>query len=163
MPIKKFKPKSPNLNLGKSTGDATFARLADLNKLVEQVNNTSSAPAFPYKTYVAKISQSGTSDPVITVLENTTGWTLTWTRGGAGSYLTQLYQILGNPSKITITCNPGSQPPVGITIFSFVGFSSGYINFNIVSVANYAGAYIGSPGMNDSLLLDATIEIRVYP
>src|SRR5690606_16353099 len=38
------------------------------------------------KRYVALVSQSGGSDPVATVLENTLGATITWTRVSAGVY-----------------------------------------------------------------------------
>jgi len=39
-----------------------------------------------YKIYVANITQSGTADPVATVLENTLGVTPTWARLGRGQY-----------------------------------------------------------------------------
>jgi len=39
-----------------------------------------------YKIYIANITQSGTADPVATVLENTLGVTPTWARLGTGQY-----------------------------------------------------------------------------
>ena len=42
----------------------------------------------PYKVYTILISQTGTSDPVVTtLLENTFTGTITWTRTSAGRYL----------------------------------------------------------------------------
>lgn len=43
--------------------------------------------ARPYKVYAAIINQGGGSDPVATVLENTLGGTVVWTRSDVGSYL----------------------------------------------------------------------------
>lgn len=40
-----------------------------------------------YKVYTAIISQSGTSDPAVTVLENTLGGTVVWTRTTTGQYV----------------------------------------------------------------------------
>ena len=40
MPIKKFKPQSPDPSLGKIKGDTEFARLGHLNNLVDQINGT---------------------------------------------------------------------------------------------------------------------------
>src|SRR5688572_16305439 len=39
-----------------------------------------------YKVYVALLTQTGTSAPVATVLENTLGGTVVWARGGTGEY-----------------------------------------------------------------------------
>jgi len=39
MAIKKFKPLSPDRALGKTPGDATFARFSHLNDLVDEINN----------------------------------------------------------------------------------------------------------------------------
>jgi hypothetical protein len=40
----------------------------------------------PYKVYTALLSQSGTDAPVATVLENTLGGDIVWTRDMAGQY-----------------------------------------------------------------------------
>jgi len=41
----------------------------------------------PYKVYIALLSQSGTDAPVATVLENTLGGTIMWTRNSVGNYI----------------------------------------------------------------------------
>lgn len=43
--------------------------------------------AIPYKIYNAILTQSGTSAPVATVLQNTLSGTIVWTRGSGGVYL----------------------------------------------------------------------------
>jgi len=40
------------------------------------------------KTYKAILRQNGTNQPTATVLENTTGYSITWIRGGTGQYFT---------------------------------------------------------------------------
>lgn len=39
-----------------------------------------------YKVYVALLSQSGTSAPTVTVLQNTLGGAISWTYNGVGTY-----------------------------------------------------------------------------
>jgi len=41
-----------------------------------------------YKVYSALLTQTGTSDPTVTILENTTGLVFTWTRNQVGVYFT---------------------------------------------------------------------------
>lgn len=45
------------------------------------------AEATEPKVYVASLTQSGTNAPVATVLKNTLGGTVVWTRDGAGFYI----------------------------------------------------------------------------
>lgn len=60
MPVKKYKPLSPDPYVGKIKGDTEFARLAHLNDLVDQVNNnTPTPPTSSYKVYTALLTQSG--------------------------------------------------------------------------------------------------------
>ena len=48
----------------------------------------SSEPVTPsYKVYTALLTQSGTNAPVATVLENTLGGDVVWTRGAVGYYI----------------------------------------------------------------------------
>lgn len=130
----------------------------DLNLLIDQV----SGGGVPYKSYVAKITQNSTSAPVVTVVENTTGLTFNWTRAAVGRYTTNV--VTGDSNKITITCSPGNQTPVGICIYSSIqGAGGSNIYFQIETYANYTGAFISSVGINDTLLTNATIEIRIYP
>ena len=41
----------------------------------------------PYKSYVALVGQEDADDPTATVYENTTGYTVTWTRDQIGQYI----------------------------------------------------------------------------
>ena len=43
-----------------------------------------------YKSYTALINQAGTAAPIATVLQNTTGGTITWSRTSAGVYIAEI-------------------------------------------------------------------------
>lgn len=48
------------------------------------------------KIYRALVSQTGTDDPVATVLENTLGGAVVWSRSGDGTYMATATDLLGN-------------------------------------------------------------------
>lgn len=56
------------------------------NEIIDWINNIGSTATPNYKIYRALLTQTGTSAPVATVLENTLGDDIVWTRGGAGQY-----------------------------------------------------------------------------
>jgi hypothetical protein len=115
--------------------------------------NSNAATPAPYKVYRALLEQSGTSAPVATVLENTTGLTFTWTRDGAGGYMTdgatstlfddatKVWHIISRPNNINHqafgTCDAGNE------------------NFFITTTNAGAGS--------DNVLFRTCIEIRIYP
>lgn len=103
----------------------------------------------PYKVYSALISQSGTSDPTVTILENTIG-SISWTRAGIGQYdgtLSGAFTSLKTFGLITLgdTSNP-----------AMVFFNR--TSDNVIRIVTRDNTYSGV----DALLLDASIEIRVY-
>jgi hypothetical protein len=46
----------------------------------------SDVPSSPYQSYVALFTQSGTNEPVVTVVSNTLDLTITWVRNNIGQY-----------------------------------------------------------------------------
>lgn len=102
----------------------------------------------PYKKYVATISQTGTSDPIVTVLENTIG-DIVWTRALAGRYEGTLVGAFPDQSK-TYLLNSITQ-------------TNNYIRFywtsaNVVQIrtADFTNT------LQDGQLDFNTIEIRTY-
>ena len=89
-----------------------------------------------YLKYVAVLNQTGTDDPVATVLENTIG-NIVWTRGGIGSYFGTLVDTF--PSNST-----------------FVLGQSGVLFYRDSDDAVRISA--GKEG-----LINYSVEIRVYP
>ena len=102
-----------------------------------------------YKKYVALLNQTGTSAPVATVLENTLGGTVVWSRTGVGQYAATLSGVFTS-NKTTCLISPSS----GSSII-YAGRSA----LNTVVV----GTQTVSPFADADGFLRGTIEIRVYP
>ena len=159
-----------NLLVGISTNNGNIGRFAgtvDMNALTLNNAPTTSAGSYDiltrnsstgvvekvassvlpsYKKYVALMTQSGSGNPVATVLENTLGGTVVWTRTSSGSYKGELSGAF-TTDKTVIFFNASDSP-----------FQS-YIKLNTVS--NYIDWQNGSDdrmGNNGTM-----IEIRVYP
>ena len=103
-----------------------------------------------YKVYTALLTQTGTTAPVATVLENTLGGTVVWTYDIVGLYNATLNGVF-LPNKTVVFCTKQSSGNGGITIYgSRVDNSTIYIRVSD-SITNVDGE-----------LTDASIEIRVY-
>ena len=118
-----------------------------------------SPPVAPYKVFTALITQTGTNNPTLTVLENTLGQNLTFVRVSQGFYAASFAQYI-TPNQVFFSLTSGNIKPVGVSLFAVYTFAQG---FTISSYANYTGAFIGSVGLNDFLLDNTYLEIRVYP
>jgi len=71
--------------------DVIPKQIADASTEAEKVTfQQVSDLILPYRIYVAKITQSGTSAPSATVLQNTLGGTPVWSRTGTGTYVATL-------------------------------------------------------------------------
>jgi len=104
----------------------------------------------PYKKYVATISQTGTADPTVTVLENTIG-DIVWTRVGVGVYQGVLLGAFPDQDKTYLLINQNTQS----------GGQINYINwFDVDTIEISTLDTTFTP--DDSLLLNTTIEIRTY-
>lgn len=116
-------------------------------------------PTPAYQVYTALLTQSGDSAPVVTELENTIGFTLNFTRPNAGRYVSNTFSA--DSSRTTITCsigfyNVGSYIN-GITISSLIAYAGpGNMYFELQTANN-------GIGLEDNLLTNAVLEIRVYP
>lgn len=112
------------------------------------VNNTSSESG--YRSYVALISQSGTSNPTAIVLENSLG-DITWEYDGVGYYFSQLNGAF--PVEKTFIMTPIS------------GYDSDVLNGGGGSPYNIyrdGDNYIVISTSGDNVLNNSPIEIRVY-
>ena len=99
----------------------------------------------PYKVYTALLTQVGTNAPTATVLENTLGDTVVWTRTSAGSYV-------GTLSGAFVT---------GKTVILYNASSSSFSSFVKLNTSNNTIDW--QNGADDRMLNNGTmIEIRVY-
>lgn len=106
-----------------------------------------------YSVYSALMNQSGTADPVATVLQNTISGTIVWTRADVGSYLGTLSGVF-TTNKVWGICQPGAFD----TTTSVAQYAVGRLNNDSVFLATT----VNSSGGSDDLLADSPIEIRIY-
>lgn len=112
----------------------------------------------PYKVYTALLSQTGTSAPVATVLENNTGVTWTWTRNSIGDY--RVTPSSGSLSFEKTTCEVVQQF-IDNAYPEEAGFRTIYVendnNSNRLKTTDVGWA------LSDNKLGRTKVEIRVYP
>jgi len=111
----------------------------------------------PYKVYTAILNQSGTSAPVATVLENTLGDTVIWSREIAGTYLANNSSGLFVARKTFVFYN-GSTSDAG------EGHKDGFEVYRNGNTAISLITYVGTNATDLENLSNSTglIEIRVY-
>lgn len=118
--------------------------------VTETINGKTIDSILPtYQKYIALISQTGTSDPTVIILENTIG-NIVWTRSSTGLYFGTLLSAftIGKTYQIIGTINFLTEP---VVIFSSSGVNNVYIQTQINTL------------LSDGLLDNTTIEIRIYP
>ena len=105
-----------------------------------------------YLEYVALLTQSGTDAPVATVLKNTLGGTVVWTRSAPGEFLGTLANAF--PIDRTLLFSQYSLPTiVGDEVFGlFVRVSADAVKIGIYDGSTFIDNVSAYP-----------IEIRVYP
>jgi hypothetical protein len=102
----------------------------------------------PYKKYIALVTQSGTNNPTVQVLENTLG-PITWVRLTAGNYEAQSLNEF-TPSKTYLMVNQNNSS--GITYLTYASDSQLFLQWY-----DFTGSQL------DGNIYEITIEIRVYP
>jgi hypothetical protein len=102
----------------------------------------------PYKKYVATISQVGTADPTVTVLENTIG-DIVWTRAAGGRYQGTLTGAFPDQDKTYLMVS-NTAIDTYIRIF--------WVSANVVEVRTLDFTNT----LQDGRLSYNTIEIRTY-
>jgi hypothetical protein len=113
---------------------------------------STSSMARPYKVYTALLSQTGTSAPTATVLENTLGGTVVWSYASVGQYTATLTGAF-TVNKTTVFINHAYAGSGNNT--SLQGGSTN-VNTANIRVKNYQGTPF------DGEINGASIEIRVY-
>lgn len=111
-------------------------------------NTINGAPIVGYKKYIATISQAGTNDPTLTVLENTIG-SIVWTRAAIGRYEGTLTGAFPNQDRVYLL-NSNTQVD---TYIRFYWTSANTIELRTIDFTNT---------LQDGVLDYNTIEIRVY-
>ena len=109
-----------------------------------------------YKVYTALLFQNGTDAPTATVLENTLGGTINWTRSGVGSYLGTLTGGTFTYLKtVVFTQVPGG---AGAT-WGFQYITNRQSNTEVYFITQIGNS---TSTASDDALAGTPIEIRVY-
>lgn len=111
----------------------------------------------PYKVYTALLTQSGTSAPTATVLENTLGVTLTWSYSGVGEYLATSTGFFADPNKIAIFIQPAFQGGASQTKFLFGSGDWGDTDSIFITTINANTLAAANGGLTVT-----AVEIRYY-
>jgi hypothetical protein len=132
--------------------DDYLAGAISVEDLAAQIGGSST-----YKVYTALLTQTGTNPPVATVLENTLGGTLVWTRDSDGYYTATLAGAFPDENKF-FTLNS----IIFLSIENIV--SVGWVNSNsfIVYSSFWNGVIPTAYTPQDDILYNYPIEIRVY-
>ena len=119
--------------------------------VTESINGQPIAQMLPtYKKYVATISQFGTNDPTVTILENTIG-SIVWTRLSSGNYQGYLVDGFPIPDKTYLNVSQINSAQ-GVYYLSWGSTSQIFLQW-------YDFTYT----QLDNTLNYNTIEIRIYP
>lgn len=119
--------------------------------VTESINGQPVAQMLPtYQKYVATISQFGTNDPTVTILENTIG-NIVWTRLSSGNYQGYLLDGFPSPDKTYLNVSQINSAQ-GVYYLGWGSTSQIFLQW-------YDFTYT----QLDSTLNYNTIEIRIYP
>ena len=121
---------------------------ADLNKTKNFTLSDLKHFVRPCKVYTTLLSQSGTTPPTATVLDNTIG-TITFTYEGAGAYLATSAGLFTADKTVTF-CTVSTDPGNPTYMTARIG-DANTININVFDING------GVDGITD-----ASFEIRVY-
>lgn len=144
----------PNKQIGWSNESNLLWQIA---KQLERLTDvTSKVSGSNYLKYVALLSQSGTDAPVATVLENTLGVTITYSRVSTGEYLLTASSNIFLQNKTWSVANTPSwdgNGPFALQIGRISDNECHIYSYSIISG-------IQDLGTNEDR---TSIEIRVYP
>ena len=121
------------------------------NFTVQSVASFANSYSLGYTVYTALITQAGTAAPVATVLQNTTGGTITWTRSSTGRYVATI-------SGKTYTANKTA------VLVTFGGNNDNILRPVVTSTTAIDWYNIDSSdqGVSDTIAATTTVEIRIY-
>jgi hypothetical protein len=142
--------------------DLAKALLPDLQSIVEEVNNSGGGAS--YLVYTALLTQSGDENsptqgiPQATVLENTLGGTVVWTRDGVGQYTGTLVGAFTLNKTFMLIQQDGNSS--GLQLIGQNDIDSLYLQ-----TVGGLGGVLGNtpPAFTDGGLINTSIDIRVYP
>ena len=116
-----------------------------------KVSDISSLTNIGYTVYTALITQAGTAAPVATVLQNTTGGTIAWTRNSTGRYVATISgaNFTANKTAVIVTSGGNSDKFLKPVVSS-------------TSTIDIYNIDTGNSAVSDVISATTTVEIRIY-
>ena len=104
-----------------------------------------------YTVYTALITQAGAAAPVATVLQNTTGGTIVWTRNSTGRYIATISgkTYVANKTAVIITSGGNNDRFLKPVVSS-------------TSTVDIYNMDTGDSAVSDGISATTTVEIRIY-
>jgi len=144
MSIKKLvSPKTKGINVSNERVEAL-----KINEIIDTLNGSN---GLGYKKYTALLTQVGTDDPSVVILENTLGGIPTVTYSSDGNYFITLVGKWTSNKTGVFTAQLDS------AIFSALILDNDTITISTQNIST------GTPVASNGLLNNSLIEIRVYP
>jgi hypothetical protein len=154
--IDKIRDILPNRPYGKTAKDTRMARLIDLNKVIEDVNQ-GFENNIPYKVYTALLIQNGITEPEAFVLENTLEVNATYFYDNVGEYSITFDKSLFNSPFEYVTISQNSYVNGANNICNINAVP---VFFNAISIISYEDLTPSDDVIGD--IYPCLIEIRVY-
>ena len=127
-----------------------------INKLKDILKGLNDKPSGgyepPYKVYTALLTQTGTNAPTATVLENTLGGTIVWSRNGLGAYSGTLSGVF-TTNKTYVSVEIGEL---------LTGYGDNVTIYKQSTINEVALTTIKTNTNSDGVLKNSPLEIRVY-
>jgi len=129
--------------------------ITEENKTVQftvgQIASFANSYNLGYTVYTALITQTGTAAPVVTILQNTTGGTIAWTRNDPGRYTATISGVTYTASKTAVIISSG-------------GNNDRFLKSNVSSTTAIDFYNINAQNGNaaDVIASTTTVEIRIY-
>jgi len=139
-------PKSGDLIVGSETYTVSSPVTGNptRNFTVSSIAALANSINLGYTSYVALVNQAGAAAPVATVMQNTTGGTIAWSRNSSGNYSGVITGGAFTAGKTLVFVNQG-----GGTSTANIKWASSATTITIITGA-------------DDVLAKASIEIRIY-
>ena len=121
------------------------------NFSVSDLTSFANSYSLGYTVYTALITQAGAAAPVATVLQNTTGGTIAWTRNSTGRYVATISGKTYTANKTAVLVTSGGNNDNILRPATIVTTAIDW--YNIDSSDN---------AVSDTIAATTTVEIRIY-
>ena len=121
------------------------------NFTVANIASFANSYSLGYTVYTALITQAGTAAPVATVLQNTTGGTIVWTRNSTGRYVATISGASYTANKTAVLVTFGGNNDNILRPATIVPTAIDWYNIDSSDQA-----------VSDTIAATTTVEIRIY-